>query len=87
MISKLEGKISNIDGTLESFKEEHEHTSLVNENMYVFSTLKEKVDIMESGTYPILKLEIQKLKGQFTDSIKSPSVISSDSSGKRKNFK
>lgn len=85
MISKLEGKISNLNSILESLKEEH--TSLVNENLCMSSTIEEKVDIVGCGNFPILKLKIKNLKWKLTHNIKSPSVVSSDSSAKRQNFR
>lgn len=51
-----------------------EHASLVNENLCIFSTLKEKVDIVECGACLILKLKIEKLKGQIINLTRSPSA-------------
>lgn len=85
MISKFEAKISNLNSILESLKEEH--TSLVNENLCISSTIEENVDIVGCGNCPILKLEIKNLKWKLTHNIKSPSVVSSDSSAKRQNFR
>lgn len=60
MISKLEGKISNLNSILESLKEEH--TSLVNENLCISSTIEEKVDIVGCGNCPILELGNKKFE-------------------------
>lgn len=85
MISKFEAIFFNLNSILESLKEEP--TSLVNENLCISSTIEENVDIVGCGNCPILKLEIKNLKWKLTHNIKSPSVVSSDSSAKRQNFR
>lgn len=63
-----------------------EHASLLNEKLCVSNTLEEKVDIANSDTCLILKIEIENLKGKLTHVITSLNIISIISNYKGKNF-
>ncbi|XP_050909787.1 uncharacterized protein LOC127123628 [Lathyrus oleraceus] len=64
MILKLEEEISHINHALESLKKAY--TSLMDEHCNVSNTLVEKMEVVECVKCPILKLEIEILKGQLT---------------------
>lgn len=68
MFSKLEKEILSLHNTLESLKKEH--SSLVNDNFGIFDTIEEKINKVECGTCPVLKLKIENLKVQLTHNIK-----------------
>lgn len=55
MISKLKREIVSLNRDLESLKEEN--WSLVNENLCIFSSLKERVKVVDCITFLILKLK------------------------------
>lgn len=56
-----------------SLKEEH--SSLVNEKLCIDSTLEENKDIMEWDICPILKMEIENLKGQLIHITTSHNIV------------
>lgn len=85
MILKLEEEINNLNCALETLKEAH--TSLIDEHYDVLDTLVEKMEIVECVKCPILKLEIETLKGQLTHATSLTCTCSSSLSERGKVFK
>lgn len=85
MILKLEEAINNLNRALETLKEAH--TSLVDECYNVSDTLVEKMEIVECVECPILKIEIETLKGQLTHDTSLSCTYSSYSSERGNDFK
>lgn len=78
IIDTLKQEIKNINRALDCLKEAH--TSLMKECCIVSDTLAEKTEVVECVECPILKLEIETLKGQLTnDAILSNTCFSSSS--------
>lgn len=85
MILKFGRIFLNLNSVLESLKEQCAY--LIDDKICISSTLGENFEIVDDDTCLILKVQIENLKGRLTHSIRSPGVVSINSSVEREKFK
>lgn len=79
---KLEEEILKLKGALKSLKEDH--GSIFNDQLCSPYSLEENLELVKCDIYPSSKIEIINLKGQITQTSKTPTIVSISLSDERK---